>query len=91
MNKLITANAKLFLICVALQLVCASPTEAQSNNSLNLGSQDHVVYIDITKLPTKIKFEDEDILRLYDAKRSAQSFLSQMGMGVGQLPGRKFT
>ena len=86
MNKLITAIARLFLICVALQLVCASSVEAQSKDSLNLGSQDHVVYIDITKLPTKIKFENEDILRLYDAKRSAESFYDKWGWGLDNCP-----
>ncbi len=86
MNKLITANAKLFLICVALQLVCASPGEAQSKDSLNLGSQDHVVYIDIAKLPTKIKFENTDILRLYDAKRSAESFYHKWAWGSDNCP-----
>lgn len=86
MNKLITANAKLFLICVALQLVCASPSEAQSKDSLNLGSQDHVVYIDIAKLPTKIKFENTDILSLYDAKRSAQSFYHKWAWGSDRCP-----
>jgi len=86
MNKLITANAKRFIICIALQLVCASPGEAQSNNALNLGSKDHVVYIDITKLPTKIKFENEDILMLYDAKRSAESFYHKWAWGFDNCP-----
>jgi hypothetical protein len=86
MNKLITANARLFLICVALQLVCASPTEAQSKDSLKLGSQDHVVYIDIAKLPTKLKFEYGDILRQYGAKRSAQSFYHKWAWGRDNCP-----
>ena len=86
MNKLITANAKLFLICVALQLVCASPTEAQSKDSLNLGSQDHVVYIDFAKLPIKKKFEDWDILRAYDAKRTAESFYHKWAWGLDGCP-----
>lgn len=86
MNKLITANAKLFLICVALQLVCAGPTEAQSKDSLKLGSQDHVVYIDVTKLPTKLKFEYGDIHRQYLPKRSAQSFYHKWAWGRDNCP-----
>ena len=85
MNKLITANAKLLLICVVVQLVYASPAEAQSSNSLNLGSEDHVVYIDITKLPTKIKFENDDIMP-YDSKRSAASFYHKLGWGLDNCP-----
>jgi hypothetical protein len=86
MDKLIKANAKLFLICVALQLVCASPIEAQSKDSLNLGSEDHVVYIDFAKLPTKTRFENADILSLYDAKRSAESFYHKWGWGLDNCP-----
>lgn len=74
MSKLTTARAKLYLICVALQLVCASPSAAQSNNLLNLSSEDHIVYIDILKLPTKIKVENKGIFDLFDSNRSAESF-----------------
>lgn len=81
MNKLITPSATLFLICVALRLVCASPTEAQSNNSLKLGSEDHVVYIDINKLPTKIKLENKDIFDLVDSKQSVESFYRKWSWG----------
>ena len=80
MNKLITADFKLLLICVALQLIYVSPGEAQSNNSLNLGSKDRAAYIDITKLPTRRKidsFEHKDTFTLLDAKRSASSFYSK--------------
>jgi len=79
MNKLITPSAKLFLICVTLQLVCASPSGAQSNNSLKLGSEDHIVYIDINKLPTKIRFENKNVFDLFDSKRSVESFYHKWG------------
>ena len=75
MNKLVKANFTLLILCV-VQLGAASLNAAQSQNLASLGSENHIVYIDVRKLPTEKK--TEHISDLYNAERTPASFFETL-------------